>query len=232
MKPEYDLIEVHRRVWLMQVQSLMLTKKAKSTTTTETNQDDQQATCEKLLRERSEEMNLEIDLSERELIQKNSLVEFTSIMDEAIQIYVQEYGIKPLEMTRQLKKAIVMYNYQSEMLERKYLQETPNQYQIEVAKLLVNMRRDVEKSKRVLLKLKQGAVFNKSSISFDSIQVSMPTSNDTNIKNDKVQQQQLWNKDEKQIRCKKFDLLAIHISQAEQTYYLFQNLFDYELSKI
>ncbi|CAF1471287.1 unnamed protein product, partial [Rotaria sordida] len=200
MEPECDLIEADRRVWSMQVQSLMLQKKAKSKTTTEANQNNQQAACEDRLHERLEEINLEIDLSEGELIQKkNSLLEFTSIMNEAIQIYVQEYGIKPLEMKHQLKKAIVMYNYQIEILERKYLHEQPNQYQL--PKRLVNMRRNLEKSKRALFELKQGVVFNKSSISFDSIQISMPTLNDTNIKNDKVQQQQqqLLNKYEKQI---------------------------------
>ncbi|CAF4090589.1 unnamed protein product [Rotaria sordida] len=95
------------------------------------------------------------------------------------------------------------------------------------------MRRDLGKSKRALLELKQAVNFNKSSISFDSIQISMPILNDTNIKNNKVQQQQqLLNKYERQIRYKKLDLLAIHILEAEQTYYRFQNLFDYELSKM
>ncbi|CAF3196091.1 unnamed protein product [Rotaria sp. Silwood2] len=60
----------------------------------------------------------------------------------------------------------------------------------------------------------------------------MPTSNNTTINNDKLQQQQLLKKYEKQIRWKKLALLAIHISQAEQTYYRFQNLFDCELSKM
>ncbi|CAF3913822.1 unnamed protein product, partial [Rotaria sordida] len=213
MEPEYDVIEVDRRVWPVQ-------------TTTETNQDDQQAACEDLLRERLEEINLKIDLSQGELIQrKNSLIEFTFVMDEALEIYVQEYGMKSLQMKHQLKKAIVIYNYQSEILERKYLQENSNQYQMKIAKHIVNIRRDLKKSKRALFKLKQGAVFNKSSISFDSIQISMPILYDTNIKNNKVQQQQqLLNKYERQIRYKKLDLLAIHILEAEQTYYRFQNL--------
>ncbi|CAF1279138.1 unnamed protein product [Rotaria sordida] len=236
MEPNNDLIEVDRRVCPIQVQSLMLTdKKVKSKTTTETNQDDQQAACEDLLRERLEETNLEIDLAQSELIQKkNSLLEFTYDMDEALEIYVQEQGIKPLEMEHQLEKAIVMYNYQTEILERKYLHEQPNQYQMEVAKRLVNMRRDLEKSKRALLELKQAVIFNKSSISFDSIQISIPTQNDTtnNKGNVQQQQQQLLNQYEKQIRCKKFDLLARHILEAEQTYYRFQNLFNYELSKM
>ncbi|CAF4318156.1 unnamed protein product, partial [Rotaria sordida] len=130
MEPDNDLIEVDRRVWPIQVQSLMLTdKKAKSKTTTEANQNNQQAASEDLLHERLEEINSEIDLSQGELIQKkNSLLEFTYDMDDALEIYVQEHGTKPLEMEHQLEKAIVMYSYQTEILERKYLHEQPNQY--------------------------------------------------------------------------------------------------------
>ncbi|CAF4367062.1 unnamed protein product, partial [Rotaria sordida] len=84
-----------------------------------------------------------------------------------------------------------MYNYQTKLLERKYSHKSPNRYQMEVAKRLVNMRRDLEKSKRALLELKQGVIFNKSSISFDSIQISMPTFNDTTIKKGNVQQKLL-----------------------------------------
>ncbi|CAF1296224.1 unnamed protein product [Rotaria sordida] len=194
--------------------------------TTETNQDDQQTACEDLLRECLEEINLEIDLSHGELIQKkNSLLEFQFDMDQALEIYVQEYGIKPHEIKHQLKKAIIMYNYQTEILERKYSHESPNQYQMEVAKRLVNMRRDLEKLKRALLELKQGVIFNKSCISFDFIQISMPTFNDTTIKKGSVQQK-LLSQYEKQIRYKKLDLLAINILEAKQTYYRFQNLFD------
>ncbi|CAF3934742.1 unnamed protein product [Rotaria sordida] len=240
MEPENDLIEVDRRVWPMQVQSLMLTKKkaesaAATTTTTEINPDKQQADCEKLIRERLEEFNLKIDLAEQELIQKkNFLLEYTYEMDASLEIYVQEYGIKPLEMKHKLKKATTMYNYENEIIERKYLQENPNQYQKEIIKRVVNLRRDLEKSKRALLELKQGVVYNKSSISFDSIQISIPTQNDTTIKKGNVQQQQqqLLNQYEKEIRSKKLDLLVQHILEAEQIYYRFQNLFDYELSKM
>ncbi|CAF4356613.1 unnamed protein product, partial [Rotaria sordida] len=113
----------------------MLTKKkaesaAATTTTTEINPDKQQADCEKLIRERLEEFNLKIDLAEQELIQKkNFLLEYTYEMDASLEIYVQEYGIKPLEMKHKLKKATTMYNYENEIIERKYLQENPNQYQ-------------------------------------------------------------------------------------------------------
>ncbi|CAF3804954.1 unnamed protein product [Rotaria sp. Silwood1] len=91
------------------------------------------------------------------------------------------------------------------------------------------MRRQVEKSKRALMELKHGVFFNKSSVSFDSIQMSTSTINDTNLNNE-GKQQQFINKYEYQLRCKKLDLIAINISQAEVTYYRLQAQFDSELS--
>ncbi|CAF5139409.1 unnamed protein product, partial [Rotaria sp. Silwood1] len=50
-EPELDLIEVDRRVWPMQVKSLLLSKHP-MTTTNEVNQPDQQTACEKLINQR------------------------------------------------------------------------------------------------------------------------------------------------------------------------------------
>ncbi|CAF4608751.1 unnamed protein product, partial [Rotaria sp. Silwood2] len=236
---ENDLIEVDRRVWPMQVKSFLLTHRKLTmtpspivTTIMETHTEDEQLICEQILHQRLQDMNQNIEHYQRQLNEKkNSLIGFTSTMEESIQTYVQEYGVKPLEMKRDLKIAIVTYNYESQILERKYLQETPNQYQIEVAKRLIDTRREVEKSKRALLELKQGIFYNKSSISFDSVQVSMPIWNNNTTMKEKVPGQ-LLHKHKKLIQYKKLDLLAIHILQAETTYYQFQNIFDYELSKM
>ncbi|CAF4567457.1 unnamed protein product [Rotaria sp. Silwood2] len=194
---ENDLIEVDRRVWPMQVKSFLLTRGKLTmtpspivTTTMETHTEDEQLICKQILQQRLQDMNQKIEHYQHQLNEKkNSLIEFTSTMEEAIQIYVQEYGVRPLEMKRDLKIAIVTYNYESEILERKYSQDAPNQYQIEVAKRLIDTRRKVEKSKRALLELKQEICYNKSSISFDSIPVSMPTwHNNTTIKDNVPQQ--------------------------------------------
>ncbi|CAF1933521.1 unnamed protein product, partial [Rotaria magnacalcarata] len=57
-------------------------------------------------------------------------------IQETIEIHVQTYGIKSLEMKRDLKLALINYDYDSEMLQREYFQEQPNNYQIGVAKCL------------------------------------------------------------------------------------------------
>ncbi|CAF2806208.1 unnamed protein product [Rotaria sp. Silwood2] len=238
IEPELDLYDVDRRVWPMQVKSLMLsnqsmpvTSETTTTTTTTTtmpmNQPDQQTACEKLINQRLEEINQEIKSYQEKLsTKKNSLVGFTLQMNETLQKFVQEYGINPLEMKYQLKEAIVKHDFELEILERKYSSEKPNEYQFEIAKRLTTMRRNVEKSKRALMELKQGVFFNKSSVSFDSIQ------NSTTSLNDEKNLKKFFNKFEYQLRCKKLDLIALHLLQAEITYYRFQAEFDYELSSM
>ncbi|CAF2819302.1 unnamed protein product [Rotaria sp. Silwood2] len=252
-QPECDLITVDRRVIPMQVKSFLLSEESLSTvataaaaaaaappppppppttTTMDVYQPDQESVCEKRLNERIQELCEEIQYYEQQMIEKqNSLTGFTLGMNEIIQIFIQEYGIKPLELKYQLKKTLITYDYELEILERKYIQEKPNEYQIQIAKRLSNTKRDVEKSKRALLELKQGVFFNKSSISFDSIPALMTTSNDTSLNNEKSRQQ-LFNKYENELRCRKLDLLSRQVPQAEQTYYRLQEKFDYELSSM
>ncbi|CAF2793105.1 unnamed protein product [Rotaria sp. Silwood2] len=238
-EPELDLIEVDRRVYPMQVKSLLLAKQPKTTaitttttTTMEMNEPDQQSACEKLIHQRLEELQEEMQYYEKKLLEKkNSLTGYTLDMNETLQKFVQEYGIKPLELKYQLKKTIVIHDFELEILERKYNAEKPNEYQNEIVKRLSTMRRQVEKSKRAMMELKQGVFFHKSSVSFDSIQLSTSSLNDTNI-NNQGKQKKFLNQYEYQLRCKKLDLIALHLPQAELTYYRFQAEFDTELASM
>ncbi|CAF3726651.1 unnamed protein product, partial [Rotaria sp. Silwood1] len=65
-EPELDLIEVDRRVCPMQVKSLLLSKHP-MTTTNDVNQPDQQTACEKLINQRLEELNEEIQYYQEKL---------------------------------------------------------------------------------------------------------------------------------------------------------------------
>ncbi|CAF4700155.1 unnamed protein product, partial [Rotaria magnacalcarata] len=49
---------------------------------------------------------------------------------------------------------MINHDYDSEILRRQYLQEKPNEYQIQVMKRLSEKKRELEKSKRELLELK------------------------------------------------------------------------------
>ncbi|CAF4316821.1 unnamed protein product, partial [Rotaria magnacalcarata] len=55
-------------------------------------------------------MKRQIEYYEKELDEKQStFIRFTSTIQETIEIHVQTYGIKPLEMKRDLKLALVNY---------------------------------------------------------------------------------------------------------------------------
>lgn len=109
---EMDLIEVDRRVCPVQLQSIMTEK-------------------EQYLQQCLLDLNQKISYNEQQFNQKKHSFEgFTSVIVEFIQQYVQDYGIKPLQVKCDLKLATVKYDYEAEILERKYLQEIPNQYQV------------------------------------------------------------------------------------------------------
>jgi hypothetical protein len=129
---ESDLIEVDRRVWPIQVQSIMLTQQKAATTTGYASvTEDQQTDCENLFHQRLIDMNEKIQYHQNQFNEKkNNLIGFTSNIEENIQSFVQKHGVKPLKMKRNLKIAMLNHDYDSEILRRQYLQEKPNEYQV------------------------------------------------------------------------------------------------------
>ncbi|CAM2711106.1 unnamed protein product [Rotaria socialis] len=227
-QPKSHLIEVDRRVWPIHVQSLMLTQhKAATTTACASITEDQQADCEKHLHQRLIEMNEKIQYHQNQFNEKkNNLIGFTSNIEESIQSFVQKHGVKPFEMKRNLKIAMINHDYDSEILRRQYLQEKPNEYQIQVMKRLSEKKRELEKSKRELLELKYRVFYNRPHSSLDAIETTMP------ILNDDDRKLKLLNKHEKLIQRKKLDFVAIKIIAAEMKFYQCLREFDHELAAI
>jgi len=134
-EPHYlELVPVDRRVWPKQVKSTLFERRsttAAATTTMEINTEGEHLECQNLVYERFQEINKKIEHYERQYEEKKSqFIDFTSHMEESIQCFVQQYGIKPLEMKRDLKIALLKHDYDAELLERQYLQEKPNGYQV------------------------------------------------------------------------------------------------------
>ncbi|CAF1450004.1 unnamed protein product [Rotaria sordida] len=170
-EPEAELVPVDRRVWPTQVKSMFLAKRGTTTTTTtmEIIQDDNHLDCENFVRESLQETNDKIEQYQRQLDEKKSRLKgFTLAIQEAVETYVQQHGSKPLEMERDLQIASVKHDYEAEILERKYLQEQPNDYQIQVAQSLYEARSAVEEAKRELIELKLRIFYQKPSSSFNS----------------------------------------------------------------
>ncbi|CAF1385303.1 unnamed protein product [Adineta steineri] len=216
-EPEFELTEIDRCVWPKQVISKVVKK---STTAIEMNQSHELVDYEKFVREHLQEIENKIKEYQCQLDEKKShVVGFTSRIEKTIRGFVYERGIKPIEMKRDLKIALLKYDYDIELNERRYLRENPNEYQLQVAHRLYNAKNQAEKSKRELLELKQRVFYNKPPESYDSIQISMSTSTDT------IHQQRM-------IQQKKLDTMAIHLIKGELRYYQEQKIFEDELSKM
>ena len=77
--------------------------------------------------------------------------------------------------------------------------------------------------------MKQRVFYNKPPVSYNSVQISLPTAMDTTTTDDN-DRQSLFVQHEKLIQQKKINLIAIHLPRAEQKYYQCQKAFDNELS--
>ncbi|CAF5206471.1 unnamed protein product, partial [Rotaria magnacalcarata] len=130
---EFELVPVDRRVWPIQVKNVLIEqqKNLSSITTMEINHDqDDHATFEALVRQRLKETDEKIDYYQKKCDQiKNHFMETNSNIEIAIEHYVQQYGIQVIQLKSNLKKALIKYDYDTEILERQYKQQKPNEYQ-------------------------------------------------------------------------------------------------------
>ena len=146
---DYDSMDIDRRFWPVQVQSLLLNRRKSSsstttntaatttiTTTTSTTVTDmisteEQLACQNTLQEQLREMKEEIKRYQQLFNEKkNSLIDLTSTIEESIEAYVQNYGIRALKLKHDLKMTLVKHDYDAEILRRKYMYEQPNEYQV------------------------------------------------------------------------------------------------------
>ncbi|CAF1985467.1 unnamed protein product [Rotaria magnacalcarata] len=238
---EFELVPVDRRVWPIQVKNVLIEqqKNLSSITTMEINHDqDDHATCEALVRQRLKETDEKIDYYQKKCDEiKNHFMETNSNIEIAIEHYVQQYGIQVVQLKSNLKKALIKYDYDTEILERQYKQQKPNEYQIQIAQHLYEKRAEAEKAKRTLKELKYRIFYNRPLFSLDSIENSKTTANNTSTTtttiNSETSQQQSWlNTYEKQIERKKMNLMAMYIAKAESQFYQCQKIFDDELSRM
>ncbi|CAM4841013.1 unnamed protein product [Rotaria magnacalcarata] len=96
---------------------MLAQQKVATTTACPSITEDQQADCEKHLHQRLIEMNEKIQYHQNQFNEKkNNLIGFTSNIEESIQSFVQKHGVKPFEMKRNLKIAMINHDYDSEIL--------------------------------------------------------------------------------------------------------------------
>jgi hypothetical protein len=62
--------------------------------------------------------------------QQQHLIPWTIILEEAIQTFIDQYGLAPLRMKCESRIAILMYQYDDEIFQRQYEQRQPTDYQV------------------------------------------------------------------------------------------------------
>ena len=124
---EFDVEPIDRRVWPSQVISVLSAQRSIIVVNGEIISDEQHLACEQLVRQ------LLHDLNEQLLYYQRLLDEFddvTPTLRQAINDFVEQFGIAPLRMKRDLKIALLDYGYRAEIIDRQYRQERPNDYQV------------------------------------------------------------------------------------------------------
>ena len=123
-----DLGTIDRCVWPEQVLKALFDRRPTTISHVPTDDD----TCRQCVQKRLRDRNNQFHVYQN---QYNSIKEmytdiWTSTIEDLIQNYVQNHGIRPLQMKCDLKMALVHHDYRAQLLERYYLAQNPNSYQV------------------------------------------------------------------------------------------------------
>ena len=115
-------MHVDRRFWCNVVKAAMRLKKTEK---------DEQVACEKVVYQRLDEYCERIKYYEKQFDDKKyHLVHWTLTIEETIQTFIHQYGIKPLRLKCNFKIAMLTHEYDDQILERQYQQQNPTDYQV------------------------------------------------------------------------------------------------------
>ena len=197
---KFKSLKVDRQYWPNEVRSM---KQAS---------DDTEETYEHVLRQRLENMDHRIGKYQNELVNLTCrCVSLTTIIEEAIDSIVNRHGIEYYRNRCDVKIALLKYEYEGAILERQYLLEKPNDYQIVSAHRLYQVRFEYERARRILMELKQSVFDHRISKEYHAKILSM-------IKSNEPTELSSCNRYEQAIRQKITDFIATRIANAEQKY--------------
>lgn len=121
--PGPELVPVDRCVWPAVVQSALPPTN---------NTQDTQTACEQLVYDRLQRLDRKLTYYEEEFnYQKSCIIGFTEAMENMIDEYVQQMVIAPFKLKRDVKIATVRFQFDVEIMERKFQQRHPTEYQVE-----------------------------------------------------------------------------------------------------
>ncbi|CAF2260260.1 unnamed protein product [Rotaria magnacalcarata] len=185
---------VDRRVWPLQVKRL-ITEKMATLDTYEIH--DEHALGEMIVNQRLQELNQKIE--EYAMIfntMKTVCFGWTETMDEIIDTFVQQHSIVPFASKLNYKLTLWEYDYDDQLLQREYFRYQPTEYQIEMARLLQNLKYNHLQAKQELIEIKKRVLCHRPTSSMLSNIVSsssislIPTNIDRTVDGQIHQQQQ------------------------------------------
>jgi hypothetical protein len=124
---------VDRRIWPAQVKKMISSPSSNNTIDiSEESDDDEQKKYETRVHQYLDELNNTMEQYQNEFDKKkNDLMDYyTDDIEKAIETFVQQHGVRPLQMKLDYKIAILEYDYDMEILEREYLRLKPTEYQV------------------------------------------------------------------------------------------------------
>jgi len=132
--------QIDRRYWSQEVKSIVEANSNWSPTTNLT-EEARHHTYQDLVYKHLNEYCEKIQLYEQQFNQKKeeNLLYWTSTIEEAIQTFVQQYGIHPLQMKYNHQIAILTYEYEDQILQRQYQQQNPTLNQVRFKKIKSNL---------------------------------------------------------------------------------------------
>ncbi|CAF1317143.1 unnamed protein product [Adineta steineri] len=205
------MIDVNRRYWPQEVVSEMVTQ---------TNITEEQL-VQQHLHDYEKSMN-DYQIKMNDI--KSHLNCWSLEMEQAIQTFVCQYSTTSLQMKYDAKIFLLKYQYKDEILQRKYQQLQPTDYQKQIAKQLYALEINLETAKSRLIQFQKRVIYNKPPIYYDCLQISLPSTINT-ISNLDVRQQ-LLNRYINLIQQTKTDLMTIDLVGKQALIYEYQTRFD------
>ena len=128
---EPELNDINRYVWPMEIKSILIEKLRHQQQHQQQKTTITMMTGEELIYERLQYLNGQTEQFQQELNnRKKQLIGFTSKIEEMIEKFIYQTAIQPLRLQCDLKIVLIKLDYDDEMIERKFYQENPNEYQV------------------------------------------------------------------------------------------------------
>ncbi len=127
--------QIDRRYWSNDVKSIIQEKL--DLYPLNITEEDKHIACQDIVYQHLHEYRKKIQLYEHQLNEKKKdFNHWTFTIEKAIQTFVQQYGIIPLQMKSNNKIVILTCEYEDQILERQYQQQKPTVYQVDFKMVL------------------------------------------------------------------------------------------------